>query len=633
MSSSFKRIYPGKARLLFDGGLNTKYEPSIIEDNESPDCKNVVFTNGAVETRQGCIKLNTTPVGSFSFDGVYSRRADDGSETMCVFAGGTMWTLAGTAFTSHASATSFFTAGVRVSATQAENYLFIGNGYVIPHKWNGAEFTRHGIYPPTTTHTVASSASGVLTGDYRYKITCVNSNAVESDVGPVSATFTAASATLGLTSIPTFAPSFGVTARRVYRTEAGGATFKRVTEIANNTATTYSDNNADAALGVAAPTDNGVPPLYSVCVYHQNRLWVNDLANPNYVWYSNLADPYTFASTNFIKVGDNTSDLVKTLAVWDNSIIIGCENSHWMVYMQDSTPANWNILKTKSPYGCKSPFSTVNYNNKMLFAAVQNTKLVGFAAMVGDSLESTPSATYNFTASSDLKTDKIETDIFDIQETYINNISSIVYKNRAYITCTYGTGSTYNNRIYVLDFSTSNISKHQKESWVPWTGLNASQFVIYNGNLYYGSSTATGFIYKLEGGTYSDDGAAIDSYYWTKELSGGESELNYFKDFRYANVLVDNAGAWKMNISYRVDSDKGSGDYQQLDLNPGSSLWGTMVWGRDTWGGGTYQKEVRLFLGGARGKRIQFKFSNQNVANQSFKVHGLNLHYNIKGMR
>jgi len=51
--SGFRRIYPGPGKIVFDGGKNNKYEKSIIEDNESPDCLNVDFNAGSVGTRSG----------------------------------------------------------------------------------------------------------------------------------------------------------------------------------------------------------------------------------------------------------------------------------------------------------------------------------------------------------------------------------------------------------------------------------------------------------------------------------------------------------------------------------------------------------------------------------------------------
>lgn len=637
--SDFRRIYPPKASVLMDGGLNNKFERSIIEDNESPDCANVIFNNGSVETRPGWSKVNTASVGSFVGDGLYVRRARDKSETMVAFWGGTAWQLTGTSFSTIPSAQSVFTAGVRFGASQDENYLFAGNGGSIPYKWNGAEFTRHGVYPPTTTAAVASNGVGNLTasGEYVYKVTFVNSNLVESDLGPESSTFVI-STTSGqntVSNIPVAPTSYGVNRRYLYRKGGGVTTFKRVTAIADNTTTTYNDNVADLSLGSTAPSDNGVPPKYNAIIFHpgQNRHFMNDTANPNYVWWTELGNPYTVGSTNFKIAGDNTSDLVQGFAIYDNSLFVFCENSIMIGYMTSTDTTEWRWVTSKSAYGSKSPYALIRYQNKILFPAVQDSLLVGFAALTGESLEPSTTLLSVSTAGSDMKSDRIEPDVFNIQRAYAANISAIVYKNKAYIAVTYGANNTTNNRYYTFDFSLSNLKKNQKESWVPNTGVAPAQFVIYAGNLYFQSANAVGFVYKMEASIYSDDDTAIDSYYWTKEFPGFDNEINYQKDFRYLNFLVENSGDYFMDLTHRVNSDTGDGDTQQISLNPGSSLWGTMVWGRDTWGGGTDQKEQRQFLGSARGKRIQFKFSNQNRVNQKFKIYRLNFAYNLKGYR
>lgn len=626
-----KRIYPQQGRIFFDGGKNNKFERSIINDNESPDCANVVFSNGSVATREGSSKLNTTSVGSFVIDGLYTRRADTGSETMVVFAGGSMWHLGTTTFTTISSAQSVFTAGVRVATAQYQNHMFIGNGGVIPYKWSGADFTRHGVYPPSGVPTVASQAIGTLTGDFSYRVTYVNSQLVEGDMGSTVTFSGAASATLRLTSIPVAPQSWGVNARRIYRND--GSTYKRVVELSDNTTATYDDNIATASLGATAPSDAGVPPKYSVIVYHQNRLFMNDDENPNLVWYTDLNEPYTVQSSNFIRVGDASTDVVKTLSVYDNSLLVGCEKSMHLVYMPDTDDSNWVQVRVKSAFGSLSPFCLLDYNNKQLVPAVQNGKFVGFASILGDSVAPSATLLTISSAGSELISDRVEPDMFQVQEAFLKNITGIVYKNKAWISLTYGTGNTTNNRIYQMDFSISNLSKDQKESWVPFTGLNAAQFTVYDGNLYYGTSAATGFVYQLETGDYNDDGSAIDSYFWTKEFSGFRQDINFHKDFRKANILIDLAGAYYMNVTHKVDSDNGDGNTLQINLDPGGSQWGTMEWGTDIWGGGSEQRDHTLDLGSAAGKRIQFKFSNQNTADQRFKVHGLNLTYNVKGQR
>ncbi len=626
-------VYPPSNRLQVDGGQNNKFERSIIADNESPDCRNVVFSNGAVATRGGVTKLNTTAIGSFVCDGLYTRRTNTGAETMVVFAGGTMWQLGTTTFSTIGSAQSVFTAGVRVATTQYENHMFIGNGGVIPYKWQGSDFTRHGVYPPTTTMSVASNGTGQLAGTYSWKVSFVNSQSVEGDVGP-AATFavTSTGGQVTLSSLPTAAQSWGVASRRIYRTDAGGTTYHRVTEIANNTATSFVDNVASSAVGVTAPTDNGVPPLYNACIYHANRVFVNDSANPNYVYYSNLGEPYTYPTTNFDTFGDAAADLVKGFAIYDNSLVVYCENSTWLWYMGSATVTDWRKVQIRSSYGSISPFGAVRYQNKVMFPATQSGKFVGFGAISGDSIEPSASLLTVSAAGSDMQSDRIEPDVFLVQSAYVKNVSAVVYLNKIYIAVTYGANQTTNNRVYVFDFSISNLTK-KNPSWSPFITMAAAQFAVYGGSLYFGSALADGFVHQMETSAYNDNSSAINSYLWTKEFSGLKGHENFEKDFRYIYLLVEKAGAYYMNLTYRVDSDAGDGTTVQIDLNPGSSIWGTLVWGLGNWGGGSAQEEIPVPLGGARGKRIQFKFSNQNTADQRFKVHGFKFSYNVRGQR
>lgn len=631
-------VFPPKGRLLFDGGLNTKFERSIIQDNESPDCANVVFTNGAVETRGGSSRLNTFSIGSgasYVGDGLYTRRDNTTAETMVAFAGGTAWQLNVTTFSTIPSAQSVFTAGVRVGATQYQNHLFVGNGGITPYKYNGTYWTRHGVPAPTITSAsaVASASGGNLAaGTNYYKVAFVNSALAIGDVSSnTTGVTTVLNGSVNLAGLPTAPTSHGVNARRVYWASSSAGPYALIGTISDNTTTTFQHTTQTPST--TAPSDNGEPPRYSVICYHQNRLFCNDPANPNFVWYSEINEPYTFPSTNFIRVGDASSDLVRGLEVYNNGVLVLCENSVHMIYMPTADDADWSTLRLLTPHGSKSPFAAFLYDNKIMIGAVQNQKFIGFAAVSGNSID--PSATLLTTgaAGSDMQSERIEPDMFQVQESYVGNISSFVYKNKAYIALTYGEGSTQNARIYVFDFSKTNLSKNQDAAWSPITGISAAQFTVYNGNLYYIESTATGFVNRLETTSPNDNGAAIDSYYWTKELSGNPGHENLQKDFRKIKLLVEKSGSYNMNLAYRVDSDNGMGTVKQIDLSNNADQWGNKNWGTMVWGAGTSQEEVVISLGQASGKRIQFMFSNQETAGQRFKVHGMNLHYNIKGVR
>ena len=635
----FNIQYPPRFYLGLDGGKNNRVAKQWLLDNESPNCQNVVFGFGSVETRHGTNKLNTSTVGTYVCDGLYTRHDDAGVETMCAWFGGHMLTLGSTTFTTVPSGQSAFTAGARIYTAEYENNMFIGNGGVIPYRYTGTDLVRHGIYPPTATSTVATgttSNSSILSGVYSWKVTYVNSFLVESDLGPVTATFTGSGSTGAyLTSIPVAPQSYGVAKRYVYRTDNSGVAYYRAGTVNNNTATTFVDTLTDVELGAAAPTDNGVPPIYTAIIHHQSRLFMIDPTS-TWIWYTELANPYVVKATNFRRIGDATTDIPKAIGTWDNYLVVFCKNSTWMVYMPDTDDSNWIDFKLRSQFGSVSPFAVFSAQNKLFFGATQNGKFMGFAGLTAAGVDPEATMTQVGSVGSDLTTDRIKDDMDKFVPAYLKNMSSIMFDDKAYIAYT-DTGLTTNTKILVIDFSTENLSKKQKITFSPWTGLQASQFCVYGGNLYYGSANDVGFVYRMNNGTYSDDSTgtptAIDSYVWTKEYAGDAGHEAWQKDWRFANILYDLAGDWFMGISTRVDSDAGSGLQESIDCNPGTNLWGAFAWGNANWEAGRSEKDIKKPLGQFRGKRIQFKFSNLNTVATKFKVVGLSLTYNLKGRR
>lgn len=110
---------------------------------------------------------------------------------------------------------------------------------------------------PTAALPGTPIAGNVDNGAHRYLVTFVTADG-ETQAGVVSAAVTVADKTVNgkvaLTGIPLGGAA--VTSRKLYRTAAGGSTHMLLATIANNTATTYTDNIADSALGAGAPTTN-----------------------------------------------------------------------------------------------------------------------------------------------------------------------------------------------------------------------------------------------------------------------------------------------------------------------------------------------------------------------------------------
>lgn len=99
------------------------------------------------------------------------------------------------------------------------------------------------------------------TGNYKLVGTIANNtatifadNIADGTLGADAPT-TAEDSQVALTAIPTGNAGI-VTARKIYRTTAGGSTYKLLATLSDNTTVIYTDNIADGSLGANAPTSN-----------------------------------------------------------------------------------------------------------------------------------------------------------------------------------------------------------------------------------------------------------------------------------------------------------------------------------------------------------------------------------------
>lgn len=125
---------------------------------------------------------------------------------------------------------------------------------------------------PTVALISPAAAGNVNDGAHRYRVTFVTADG-ETEGGEISGSVTVADKTVNgkvtVSAIPL--GSGAVTARKVYRTAAGGSTYLLLTTIANNTDTTYTDNTADASLGAEVPSANTTDDPYIAGVIQSAR--------------------------------------------------------------------------------------------------------------------------------------------------------------------------------------------------------------------------------------------------------------------------------------------------------------------------------------------------------------------------
>jgi len=153
--------------------------------------------------------------------------------------------------------------------------------------------------PDAPTAVLAGAGAGnVDNGVHRYLITFVSAIG-ETMSGSTSVAVTVVDKTtdgkVAVSKIP-LGPA-GTTARKVYRTAAAGSAYLLQSTIANNTATTLTDNVADASLGVAAPSlDTSGLNLGQQTIYSQFNI-EGPITNADIVYgdYSNQVSDTNFA--------------------------------------------------------------------------------------------------------------------------------------------------------------------------------------------------------------------------------------------------------------------------------------------------------------------------------------------------
>lgn len=193
--------------------------------------------------------------------------------------------------------------------------------------------------------------------------------------------------------------------------------------------------------------------------------------------------------------------------------------------------------------------------------------------------------------------------------------------------------SSVNSEGRLLDFS-----QEKTINWNRDTGYNVGSVTIHQESsdsmptMYYGGSN-TAKVYKFAKGTYSDDGVAINGYYFTPIFDLGEFGAK--KLFRWLYLFLENIiGKVYVDIIIRNSENKVTFTHTITVFggDTESGGWGMFAWGMRMWGGiDPIVEEYIDYIAkrqsvNQKGYSIQFKIYNNNV-NQTFTLAGLDVKF------
>ncbi len=263
-------------------------------------------------------------------------------------------------------------------------------------------FNLNQVAAPSTAPTVATGVAGALTGTYYYVISYVTASG-QTNYGPVSSSVAPSSQKVNLTAVPT-SPSNLVTARDIYRGTALAGPFNYVGQIADNTTTTYTDNNtspttaaddinltsnfqvsgntvliADSAnyntgLGIGVLQGNSIGTSNAALGYHALNVSTTGGGNAAFGYDSLVADTTGSGNT---AIGGNS---LQATTYGQSNTGVGQWALDGNTSGGNNTALGWGSLTTNSS---GSDNTALGYNANVSTGALQNANAIGTAAVSG----------------------------------------------------------------------------------------------------------------------------------------------------------------------------------------------------------------------------------------------------------
>ena len=559
--------------LDFSGGLNTRDLDTIIKDNELSDINNFNFDKrGALKVRPGFTKFGTTAIGGYAVKSVggYYRTGED----VEVIATGSTAIYTVTSSAATAIKTGLTGNALNFDLHQFFNHYYLGNGTDnVQVRGLLADGTTMGVwdigYPIPTTNCSAAqdgTTGGLEAKTYKYKVTYYYNDGESDCCADITSQLAVSGKSIALTSIPT--GNTRVTQRKLYRTIGDGATYKLLTTLSNNTATTYTDSIADAALGADMDTDNDIPPVMHYVVNHKGRLW-GMANNSSRLYYSKALHPEAFPAANYWDVGQDDGTVGKALTVNLGLLVIFKDYSTWVISgdIPTGTTADMTLENANPKVGCVGFQTMAHAGNDLIFLSPN----LGVQRLTRVILASTE------TMDVEALSDKINPTIKGLAEGYLQYACAEVYDHKYHLFVPNGEAQTLNNIALVLDLRDI---RPEEETTIRWTKYSNMDFacckLIYDTNgdrLLVGMADTTGYVHDFGVGT-SDDGVAIDASATTKNHDLGS--FTNSKTLRSMATYGKASEDWSFKIRLYSNS-RGTTTQTLYTFATGAAVSGTAV--------------------------------------------------------
>lgn len=326
-----------KQRLLtFNGGLNTKVAPHLIEVNQATECINVDLTKGSLHPIKSMTHEEVT-TGEYTImeDGVIISNADEQDiRSYARFGGRIYWT----------------------------NRYYGSFGLM---RYDGTSAGVEASAPPAPNGTITSSGTipnGNLSGEYVYAYTYVDTDSIESAPSPYSSIVLLNKEDASLTiNVATPIPN-DVVYIRLYRTGGNNPTFNLVGEFLKANLT-FIDTTRDIDVSrlELASFDNSPPPAsLDNLVENNGTMWgsVNDR-----IYFSINGSPEYWSSLDYVTLNNPCTGI----GTYGDSVIAFTRSGAYIIsgYSRDTVA----VSKLATREGCVNHGSIANVGDYLVWVS------------------------------------------------------------------------------------------------------------------------------------------------------------------------------------------------------------------------------------------------------------------------
>uniref|UniRef100_A0A6M3XIB1 Uncharacterized protein n=1 Tax=viral metagenome TaxID=1070528 RepID=A0A6M3XIB1_9ZZZZ len=582
----------------FIGGLNVTKQPTDINDNQTPDAKNILNNElMGINSRYGYAKYYSTAIGTLSVNGIFTYNTYASNDF--IIAHGTSLLLDLTSGTT--SLYSGLVSGtIRSFEMEGNIYFLDGSGYIYYDGTSAYQVTGY-----TPRYYIGKSPAGT-SGTKIDELNYISSSFKEEFNG--DGTSTAYYLTYG--SLTTQTPTVLVdNATQTLSAATSGFVVDYSSGIVNfTTAPSTGTNNVEITAYKPVLDSTSITNCTFYATYGEgnntNVFLSGNSSYPARVYWSDTLDPTYFPATSYADVGV-TNDKMMGFLNYNGALQLWKYRS---VHSFNGAGENNSILEV--------------YNNNEGCIATDTLKIVnglptclsqrGFIQLKYE-IDG-----YKFNLISEDINGRIGVRDGILTETKTNREAAFAYDfdNKYWV--------YLNSNIYILQYDLI----HQRNNkivypWVKWDTANDPKcFVDKDGYLYFGGS---GNFYKFDQSVTNDDGTAINVYYYSKKFEV-DNKYEWIKWFLYTyfnfalvygntnvtiTIYIDDVEA-AINDSSFIISFWNPNDFNPNDFNPNEGIENI-----------SHRASLHK-----KGRKFQFKVSSTALDN-SFKLLSVKVDYNL----